>query len=535
MTTLTLYKGVVFDGVNSFPHITSKETFVAYLAGKQQYSQNIHYNRIGEPILINKGYDKAIGYSYGCIDTDNKKYFIIPDSISVNENNRVYLSYSVDWYTTLIYDDALTFGRAHLIKSTGVDPLAYYQAVQPIDMRVESITPLLGHNTDDDDKDVGEIHVAYTTADESSKVKWVMCRARNGFKMRIDVTVAEPDHTVATITGWTLGVQEIMNGVLFDACGIVPSNIIGIYYVPYLASKVNYGGPWEAKYKDVNDLRYVWYELNEFLEDPPFRGSYTNINMASTAMRSIHVIDRYGSIIYSVPYGRTLNYVSFTTVVNMSSCFMTLNFVYGDSPSYHEWTPAEKSAENSFALYMCEKIDYNNDAYRNWASGLKGVEIEERRLQKNKALVSNMSGTAITTAVGAGVGGPAGAIAGAAGGMMSALASYAIDTYYESDINRLVDRKYQLTQDSMVPGGFLPGLYPTLAVVTLTASDADIARYNTEIAEFGADCNLPVSSWTPSVGAYKFADVEVIADVPYSIKQNIKQKMMSGIKIVGLE
>ena len=57
MTTLKLYKGVSFDGVNTFPDIPTKAVFDTYLAGKQQYSLSVQYNRIGEPILIQKGYD----------------------------------------------------------------------------------------------------------------------------------------------------------------------------------------------------------------------------------------------------------------------------------------------------------------------------------------------------------------------------------------------------------------------------------------------------------------------------------------------
>ena len=165
---------------------------------------------------------------------------------------------------------------------------------------------------------------------------------------------------------------------------------------------------------------------------------------------------------------------------------------------------------------------------------MKGVEIEERRIQKNKALVSGLGGSAITGAIGGASGSPLGAGLGVAGGGASAFLSYGLDTYYESQINSLEDRKYQLAQDTMIPGGFLLDVFHTLSIVDLTASDEDIARYDDEISNFGADCNLPVSSWTPSIGAYKFADIEVIADVPYGIKQNIKQKMQSGIKLVEL-
>ena len=74
----------------------------------------------------------------------------------------------------------------------------------------------------------------------------------------------------------------------------------------------------------------------------------------------------------------------------------------------------------------------------------------------------------------------------------------------------------------------------TITAYQLSASTDEIARYNAEITNFGADCNLPLSSWTPTPGAYKFADVEIVADVPYNVKQTIKNKMISGIKIVGV-
>ena len=532
MTTLKLYKGVDFDGVNSFPDIPTKAAFDTYLAGKQQYSQSVQYNRIGDPILIQKGYDVAISYSYGCIDTGAKKYFIIPDAVTVNENGRVYLSYSVDWYTTLKYDSKISFGRAHLIKSTGVNPLSYSQSIQPIDMRVSSVIPFdtsLGNLTN-----VGEIHVAYTTADASSKVKWTLHRVENGMSIVDSVLVIGEDHIVTNTSGFTIGVSQIMNGFLYSVCGIAPANVLGIYYIPYPCSDTQYQGAYLGKSKKVGDVTYIWYELDELFHTPPVSRKNMDINLTSTTMHTVHLIDRYGGIFYSVPYGRTLRRIVYKPVMTASACYIAAEFFYDTLPASTTDPSSEKSAENSFVLYMCEKIDYNNDSYANWASGLKGVEIEERRLQKNKALVSNLSGTAVTTAIGAGTAGPVGAAVGAVGSIASALASYGIDTYYESDINRLEDRKYQLTQDTMVPGGFLSRLYPTLAIVVLSASPSDIARYDAEIDNFGADCNLPLASWTPAPGSYKFADVEVITDTPYSIKQGIRQKLLSGIKIVDV-
>jgi hypothetical protein len=530
MTTLTLYKGVDFDGVNSFPYIPdNRVVFDGYLARQAQYAQAIHFNRIGDPILIYKGYDEAIEYSYGCIGTGEKKYFIIPDSITVNENNRVYLSYSVDWFTTLKYADAIAFGRAHLIKSTDANPLNYAQGIQPSDMRISEYIPL-------QESELGEIHVAYTTDDASSNVKWLLFKVINGRSKTEQALVVNNGGIVETVEGFTIGVPQIMNGYIHKACGIKPANIVGIHYIPFSVSRTHYQGPYIAKYKQIGEKRFIWYELDDLFDSPIPDTTTMDCDITSDTMNSVHLIDRYGNIIYTVPYGRTLKQIICNPLITPSVCYIAILFLFtGDEvPSYYVPSSATKSAENSFVLYMCEKVDYNNEGYANWAMGMKGVEIEERRIQKNKALASGLGGSVITGAIGGATGTPLGAGLGVAGGVASAFLSYGLDTYYESQINSLEDRKYQLAQDTMIPGGFLLDVYHTLSIVVLTASTDDIDRYDAEIANFGADCNLPVSSWTPSIGAYKFADVEVIADVPYSIKQNIKQKMMSGIKIVEL-
>ena len=140
----------------------------------------------------------------------------------------------------------------------------------------------------------------------------------------------------------------------------------------------------------------------------------------------------------------------------------------------------------------------------------------------------------MTGAVGGAGGGPVGAAAGVAGQVATSLVSYGVDTYYENKINALEDQKYRHMQDTMIPGSFLMTGDHNYQIIQLSAYPDDMARYAAELSNFGADCNLPLSSWTPSVGAYKFADVEIVADVPYSIKQAIKSKMISGIKIVGV-
>lgn len=515
---LTLYKGLNFDGVNSFPNITDQATFDTYLTGKEQYSQTITYNRIGDPILINTDYDTAVSYGYGCIDTGTKKYFIIPDSLSVNENNRVYLAYSVDWLTTLKYDNAISFGRSHLIKSTDADPLTYSQSIQPIDMRVVSYKQI-----DDVGIDLStqnqydaynqEIIIMYTDPDNAGTVKWAF-----------SPMIGDGYYPYLSADKRSLIPKNIYNGDFLSVLNVPPDNILGVFFSPIAVHNYTHSSFALLQYE---------YESGKFLR--AHTSDYTKLTgigesnlltpITTTSTKIGVVTDPLGNIIYTVPYGRTVSKIKFSMMASLSQCYIRLEF----NPTLNR---ISQNAENSSVLYACERIDYISDAYKNWAFGMKGIEIGERRMQKNKALVTNLTNVGTTTALGMGAGGPAGAAVGAIGGLVGAVASYGIDTYYESEVNALEDRKYQLAQDTMVPGSFIAsGLFLT---IQLEAPPSDIARYNAELTNFGADCNIPLSQWTPTPGVYKFADAEIIADVPYSIKQNIRQKLISGIRIVDV-
>jgi hypothetical protein len=508
MTTLKLYKGVDFDGVNSFPDIPTKATFDAYLAAKQQYSQTVQYNRIGEPILIQKGYDVAISYSYGCIDTGTKKYFIIPDSINVNENGRVYLTYSVDWYTTLKYDSKISFGRSHLIKSTSADPKKYEQSISPIDMIVESGSIIPGDPTKPLVVRSGLL-IAYVTDDTKSSFSYIYSpmQGYNGIK----------DEGSST---WSIDLFDVFSGDLTSITGIAPKDVVGIWFVPF----------------DINSNYMVlqtsatswWWSFTLVGPSNPYSMTTT---LTTDATHVGCITDPAGTVVYTVPYGRTLTKLYYRLIASWSQCFVELTLIYEEGI---QSIGGYNAVENSRVLIPCQQIDYNNDTYANWSTGMKGIEIEERRIQKNKALAQGIGGSTLTGAVGGASGSPIGAVAGVVGGIGSAMLSYGLDTYYESKINSLEDRKYQLAQDTMAPGSFVMDNNYNLCMVQLSALQSDIDRYNAEVTNFGADCNIPLTSWTPSPGAYKFADVEVIADVPYGIKQNIKQKLISGIKIVDV-
>jgi hypothetical protein len=505
MSTLALYKDVSFDGINTFPHFSSKSEFDTYMTGKQGYSQNVVYNKIGDPILVNLSFDNAVNYGYGCLKTDEITYFFTVTEILVNENNRVFLGYTIDWYTTLFYESKIAFGRCHLIKSTSADPKKYEQSISPIDMFVSSGSIIPGDPTKPLVVRSGLL-IAYVTDDTKSSFSYIYSpmQGYNGIK----------DESSNT---WSIDLFDVFSGDLASITGIAPKDVVGIWYVPF----------------DINSNYMVlqtstnnwWWSFSLVGPSNPYS---MTVSLTTDATHIGCITDPAGTVVYTIPYGRTLVKLYYRLIASWTQCFVELTLIYEDGA---QSIGSYNAVENSRVLIPCQQIDYNNDAYTNWASGMKGIEIEERRIQKNKALAQGIGGSTLTGAVGGASGSPIGAAAGVVGGVASAILSYGIDTYYESKINNLEDKKYQLAQDTMVPGSFVMDNNYNLCAVQLSAPQHDIDRFNSEIVNFGADCNIPLASWTPSPGAYTFADVEIIADVPYSVKQAIKTKFQSGIKI----
>ena len=505
MNVLSLFSNVSFDGINTFPHFSSKSEFDTYMTAKQGYSQNVVYNKIGDPILINLSFDNAVNYGYGSLKTDEMTYFFTVTEILVNENNRVFLAYTIDWYTTLFYESKIAFGRCHLTKSTTADPKKYEQSINPIDMFVSSGQIIPGDPNFTSVVRSG-LMISYVTDDTKSSFSYIYSpmQGYNGIK----------DESTNT---WSIDLFDVFNGDLTSITGVAPKDIMGIWYIPFNPTFQN------AVLKTTS-TNWWW----DFSLVGPSNTYQMDSNLTTDSTRVGCITDPSGTVVYTIPYGRTLSKIYYRLIASWTQCFTEIMLVYTTGQQSPQ---GYNAVENSKILIPCQQVDFNNDSYKNWASGMKGIEIEERRIQKNKALAQGIGGSTLTGAVGGASGSPIGAVAGVVGGVASAILSYGIDTYYESRINSLEDKKYQLAQDTMVPGSFLMDSNYNLCAVQLSATQDDIDRFNSEISNFGADCNIPLASWTPFPGAYTFADVEVIADVPYNVKQAIKTKFQSGIKI----
>ena len=529
MTRLMLIKGYEWDGVNVFPAVVG--TPLMNIMNQAPYKKSIDFIRIGDPILIDLTHVEALEYCYGCIVSDNTTFFITVTSIEVAKSTAVYLHYTIDWFTTLRHAQRISFGRCHIIKSSDVNPDFYEQNVQPSDMRVTDV------------KGLNEDFYTVTTNASGDNVEfitnpWLVMAAIVDGKSKYFYSPFNK-YGVRGLGGGSLGLKstislsDVYSGEFTSLLGISPQDVTGVWVSPIR--------PTSPMNKETAESK-VWYE-DAGLTSMGGYGSYIKHVMTidepikSTPMSQFFITDNLGNPLYQIPIGREIDKIEFKTTTTFSSHLTHVKiFDVGHEEKNENFENKRfnmsKKMENSYFTISSPLVDYVNDTYKNWSTGLKEVEAEERRIQRNKNLAQGIGGSVLTGALGA-TAGPAGAAMGVAGGLGGALLSYGVDTYYETQTAELEDRKYQAMPDTLIPGSYtVDEEVPPLLLVKLSARPEDISRYNAEIKEYGANCNLPLSSWTPKKGVYKFADVEVKGDFPYDIKQNIRMKLQQGIRLI---
>ncbi len=526
MATLRLFRGVEWDGVNVFPLVDS--TLDSRLASKVHYAKHVDFIRIGEPLLVDMNHGDAVGYAYGDLTVDGVKYFLTITSIEVKKQTAVYLHYTVDWFTTLAYRENLEIGRCHMIRSSDVDPRFYEQPIQPTDMRIGSISKLEQYGS------------GYYGGNADNPMFWKIMDSFDNYVIisymvdatqEIICTPVEIDFYTDVDSGDSLrnmGLRDVQTGEFTSLLGIAPQDITGIWITPVKPTVHHV----QMKTNTVGDNTPVfWLRLSGLSTTPKIK--VNGLNFTPTEMKQYYVMDNMENVLYQIPKGRTLKEFVIKSRITLASCEVVFYPIFTDTADSDDlFTLGKSMLENSSFTLICPQVDFINDTYKNWATGLRGVEIEERRIQRNKALTQGIGGSALTGALGA-TAGPVGAVAGLAGGLGGAFLSYGVDTYYESATQELEDKKYQSMPDTPMSGTYsVETDYGGLSIVELKARSEDVARYNAEISNYGAKCNLPLGGWTPRVGVYKFGDVEIKADAPYDVKNSIREKLQKGVRII---
>lgn len=501
--TLELFKNLPFDGVLTLPKFSSlsaQNTYFDSYTDKISIS-SFRANKIMEPILVSYDYDTLSQYPYGRIKFNSVWYYFTVTNLDVVGDSKVSISYVLDCFTTAYMPYGLSIRNCHVTRRAGAPDKIPYQGIEPI-------CKTASHVWSTYPSDNGGVFFTATKENASGVDELVYC-------------MIQGDHD---IIGSPVDIAE--GNTWDEKLGIQPSTIKNVWYVPDYRLYAKVVTTWT---KDTYGKGYVYYTQNSALMPIV---NVTLDTMKADDMHDFVVLDAGGSIVYTLPRQVSTSAMTYALEMTTNTCYISVTFA--SSESYGRY------AEGLAFKIPCKQIDFFIDAYSEYASGFRQIEIENRKIQNEKALVSGLASTAQTAGFGAVGGGPAGAVAGAAAGIVSATAQYALNYAYEGKEQELVDRQYKNSQDSMVCFGnslryaHTPAIVSAFSIYELDADSYSIGRYNAKTDTYGYDVNEYFDSITDfmTVSGYYAFECEVRGNVLMDWKNQIASKFANGIRIV---
>lgn len=497
MTKLELFKNLPFDGITSIPYFSSETAQNAYFdAYGDKLILDCTYIKIGTPILVSYDYDTLTAYPYGRVKSKNKWYYFTITNLDVIGDNKTQITYSFDCFTTAYRPYGLTIGNCHVTKRASKPSYVISQGIQPIRMEPKLIANTTG----------GAVFFTATKQNTAGHDQLIygMCYTEGvGYEETL----------------------KLVEGNLWDEFfGIQPSSIKNVWYVPVGAFVTYVLAHWT---KDTYGNGNVYYTGNSSL----MPNTTINLGAGYTAddLHQYHVTDSDGLICWTCPTQRTISGAYLALEMTTNTCNIAV-FMGSNTQ--------ETAIAGMSVRIPCKAIDFFIDSYSEYASAFRQIEIQERKIQNEKALVSGLSGSVQTAAFGALGGGPAGAIAGLAGGIVSATAEYAVNYIYEGSVQDLEDAKYRNSQDSFTVFGnsmrsYFQGPTPAICVVEMEGDAYSIARYNAKVSEYGYDVNEYYNDISMIIGSGYYAmECEIMGNVLMDWKNQIAGKLSAGVRIV---
>lgn len=501
---LELFKNLPFDGVTSLPYFVSATAQASYFdAYTDKLSLDCVYSKLGEPVLVSYDYDTLTQYSYGRAKTKDKWYYFTVASLDVVNDAKVKISYVLDCFTTAYRPYDLTIRNCHVTRRASKPDKIPVQGIQPISKTASNIFRTMPN-------DAGSVFFTATKQNASGVDELVYCMI---------------DSTGDTI-GYPIDIAE--SNTWDEKLGIQPSSIKNVWFVPDFRFYAQVVTKWT---KDTYGKGYVYYTSDS--RNMPIASVDLSQTIIADELHDYVITDFGGTVVYNLPYQVPVSHVIYALEMTTNTCYVSVTL--GTKEDY------DKYVENLACKVPCKNIDFFIDAYSEYASAFRQVEIQERKYQNEKALVSGIGGSVQTAGFGAVGGGGAGAAAGLAGGLVSAVSTYAVNYLYEGKEQALTDAQYRNSQDSLVCIGNSmryasnPALASVFSIWQLEADAYSLGRYNAKVATYGYDVNEYYSdvSMFISAGFYAF-EAEVIGNVLMDWKNQIAGKLASGVRMVTL-
>ena len=356
--------------------------------------------------------------------------------------------------------------------------------------------------------------------------------------------------TIGGTTYYAPSTDEVFRGEVDELLGLDSDSITAIYLSPILpCSDPNYihAG---AIISGVHMFAYVVKPgyLSESVSDIQLMNTYYSNDDLKTV-----IMDPYGAIVYTMPWGYSAKYLSYSIDIGTTSAYLLIALSETDQlPLFNRGQ--KYSTEGLLMSIPLITIPFNSNAYTSYVySGQREYDIRLKEIQRDQELVKGFTsiGTnAVTGAVGGAMvgsapGAVAGGVIGAGGSLITTGANYLISAIADDEIQEATDKLYSNQASSIIQGGgghgFLnnlvtPGGWYIVQMLSDTVSSSEhvlnITTYGANIDVVTPNVALYIPSPSDTCGGVKIDNLTVTGAVPPEAKQYIRNKFASGLILV---
>ena len=345
---------------------------------------------------------------------------------------------------------------------------------------------------------------------------------------------ATKTHNGNTYTGMSL--NDLMQGKVDEAFGLAPSTITGVFILPLQPIQ------WATRYVDTS-LGKLWYEEGYNLIDVHITFSAADY-VTTDDMHKAVIVDPYGSIVGSVPYGTTVKGFHFSADIGTNDAKGIISLVADHTPPLYYM---RQGPIDEVIAFPALTAPVNSNAYSEYVySGQRDYDVLYAQMQRDENRIKGWAGVGGSTASGAMGGAIAGKGIGAGIGAIGGTVLGGLTTEINYDLQGGFDDWYQNAKDALYAnqtsniligagGEAFTSLYYQWSFVQLTADDTSLAEYTNDIALNGYETNVStssVSSYITGGGPLQIINLNLTGNAPPQAKQFIKNKLQSGVYIV---
>jgi len=505
------YRDLGFSKISrNVPFASSKTIMDNYFNANSVYSEQVVFNKIGEPIKINRSIFEALTWSYGSIGDGNQRIYFFVDSIDVLTDESVSVNYTIDAYATKFFEVSLNEGHVIRRYNSGNRPR---QPFSPIDMTATTYSLEAGGQAG------GTIFFAFKQSMNPYSGIGYGC-------MYGDVEIVERN--------------EWLNQSWKDYLHITDADVTGLWFCP-LRIQPTPSTTWGWTQLPVSNINgWVTFSSGHIANGTkmPIR-NFTFNTIYTDELHIGGIVDGKGNMVYSLPFGRSANTMKVQLRISLQSCQLECNLSNKEERTSH--------LEGMSFNLACEPIDFFIDSFSEYSARQRQYDLQNRDMQSKismyQGIGGSLSGGATTGAIGAAGGGAAGgaigAIAGVVTGIAGALVNRGIDNYYAPKITELNDNYYKLQIDTLSLSGTSisrffdnPDESFNARVFQLSADTYSINRMNTDINTNGCyvdETNANVQSLVGANRPLKLGAISITGNLVSDWKQQIENRLFNGV------